>query len=669
MVKKVFILGALLGFIAFSGAYALEELLFEEFEVVYSAARMAQPIAESPAAITVITSEDIRKSGARNIPEVLRQVVGLNVVQTSAVDYHLSARGFELIPGIKMAFLIDGLPMITYSAYDAAAWELAPVTLEDIERIEVIRGPGSSLYGSNAMLGVINIITRDPAEYPGGRVSASAGELGTYLGSVRYGGSTGDLSYRVGADYRTMDEFGKRVIDGELKSPKALDAAMANLKMDYSLDGDSKLSLLGAYSQGDVTLQYESTGYMQANDFRKADLGLSYMRPSTELTLYMKYIDLDSVRVQGLDNPFTELHTRAELRHTKELGKHTLIGGVEASNTATETGLFTSVPDETEKETLSALAAYLQDDFRVTDSLLLNASLRYDYHDIAEGRLTTRGSAVYLLNDRHNLRFTYGTSYRNPNTIEYFYEFLQEGDVFGTVPPELYQPTVLVSGRDDLDPELAESYELGYRGIISDRLEFLTNVFLMNVEGFVAIMPVGMDPVMVGGAPLIDPATGMPVPETVYMDFVNTGDAESVGAEVEVRYMLTDWLGGFVNYTWVNVYETEFGISERLEATPRNRFNAGLDFNLNHGLSANLFLHYSDETEWPDQWKETLGGGGKSDAYTLVNLRLGYIPPVLDDSLEVSVFAFNLFDEKFSQYPIEHAPLERKVVGTLSYSF
>ncbi len=667
MFKKVILLALVLPAFMLSGAYGLEELLFEDFEVVFSAARMEQPIAESPAAITVITEEQIKQSGAMSIPEVLRQVVGLSVIQVTVGEYQISSRGFDKIPGNKMAYLVDGVPMITYAAYDAPVWDLLPITVEDISRIEVIRGPGSSLYGSNAMLGVINVITKDPADTTGGSVAASAGELGTLRATARYGGVTDNYSYRVGANYLAAEEFGPMPILGVL-TDQEIDTASAMMKLDYYTGPESTLSLFTGYSQGDGAVAYETTGYMNTSDFMKLDFGIGYNMPGTDFNLYVKYLDIGAVELLGADIPFEELYAQAEVRRTERIGNHTLIGGIEYSHNAVETGLFDRVPGESDQESLDAVAFYLQDDFRVLDQLLLNASMRYDYNEIAEGHFTTRASAIYLPNDMHSLRFTYGTSYRNPNFIEYFYEanmpHTEATLLMLPPPPGETHWYYSVDGREENDPEVAESYELGYRGSLSENLELGANVFYMKVKDFTALLPTEywdtsyLVP-FIGAAP--------DVPKVI--NHINTGEAEQYGGEIELRYRLTDWLGGFVNYTYLEPEETKPFIAERLLCTARNRANAGVNFSFDNGLSANLLVHYSDMTRWPLAGAEEWGAGGKADAYTIVNMRIGYELPVGDNLLELSVHAFNLLDEEHSQYPIESAPLTRKVTGTVAYRF
>src|SRR4029077_16567006 len=164
---------------------------------VTSVSKKEQKLSSVAAAIFVITQEDIRRSAATNIPDLLRMVPGLDVAQNNANTWAISARGFNLQFANKLLVLIDGRAVYT-PLFGGVYWDTQDVPLEDIERIEVIRGPGATVWGANAVNGVINIITKAAADTPGGLVVAGAGTQGQAFGMVRYGGTIrGKTSYRI----------------------------------------------------------------------------------------------------------------------------------------------------------------------------------------------------------------------------------------------------------------------------------------------------------------------------------------------------------------------------------------------------------------------------------------------------------------------------------------
>ena len=160
---------------------------------VTSAARRPETLGNSSAAINLISREDIRRSGASNLPEALRLLPGLAVFQAGTRDWAVSARGFHQQSSNKMLVLIDG--RVVYSPIFAGVfWDVQRVLLEDVDRIELIRGPGAALWGANAVNGVINIVTRRAGETPGGFTSVTGGTNDQAQVDLRYGGSVGDAA-------------------------------------------------------------------------------------------------------------------------------------------------------------------------------------------------------------------------------------------------------------------------------------------------------------------------------------------------------------------------------------------------------------------------------------------------------------------------------------------
>src|SRR4051812_29596913 len=164
---------------------SLEDLMNVEVTTV---SRKQQKLSQSPAAVFVITQEDIRRSGAANIPDLLRMVPGLQVAQIQGNSWAVSSRGFNAQFSNKILVLVDGRSV--YSPNDSGVfWEFRDTLLADLERIEVVRGPGATLWGANAVNGVINIITKPAAETQGALIVTGVGDQGQSLGAFRYGGA------------------------------------------------------------------------------------------------------------------------------------------------------------------------------------------------------------------------------------------------------------------------------------------------------------------------------------------------------------------------------------------------------------------------------------------------------------------------------------------------
>jgi iron complex outermembrane recepter protein len=182
---------------------SIEDLMNME---VTSASKKEQKISQVATAIFVVTKEDIRRSGAANIPDLLRMVPGLDVAQIDANTWAITARGFNSQFANKLLVLIDGRAVYT-PLFGGAFWDTQDVPLEDIDRIEVIRGPGGSVWGANAVNGVINVITKRAADTPGTLVTGGAGNQAKEFGTVQYGGKLRETSYRLFTDYQNNGDF------------------------------------------------------------------------------------------------------------------------------------------------------------------------------------------------------------------------------------------------------------------------------------------------------------------------------------------------------------------------------------------------------------------------------------------------------------------------------
>ena len=186
-----------------AGEHDLSQISLEDLMniKVTSVSRKEEKMSLAAAAIFVITQEDIRRSGAANIPDLLRIVPGLDVSQINANSWAVSARGFNGQFSNKLLVLIDGRAVYT-PLLGGVDWDTQDVPLEDFDRIEVIRGPGATIWGANAVNGVINIVTKKAADTQGVLVTASGGTAGQAQGTVQYGGTIrANTHYRVFSDY------------------------------------------------------------------------------------------------------------------------------------------------------------------------------------------------------------------------------------------------------------------------------------------------------------------------------------------------------------------------------------------------------------------------------------------------------------------------------------
>ena len=214
-----------------------EEALYLKEETVSIASRYEQPISEAPSNVYVVTDEDIRRSGATDLPTVLRRIPGLEVMQMTGADFNVSMRGDNQPGANKLLVMVDGRS-IYEDTQGAVFWKAIPVTLPEIKRIEVQKGPASVLYGFNAFDGIINIITKSPEEITGATGQFGGGSYGTISSAAIYANRYKKFSYRISYGHDQAQQWRNG-------SALAYRDNKFNVHTEYALGGDSKLTFAG----------------------------------------------------------------------------------------------------------------------------------------------------------------------------------------------------------------------------------------------------------------------------------------------------------------------------------------------------------------------------------------------------------------------------------------
>ena len=266
---------------------------------VFSASKQTEQLSDVAAAMYVINREDILRSGARTLPDLLRGVPGLSVASIDGHSWAISARGFNGFFANKLLVLMDGRTLYT-PLYSGVYWDMQDTLLEDIERIEIIRGPGATIWGANAVNGVINIITRQAAETDGVYASAGAGSSDRTAVSTRYGKKGNNLSYRVYAKQLDRDDFESHE-SGE--HPDGWTTEQAGFRADFGAIGRNKISLQGDIYQGNakqLLATSENFEYETDIDYSGGNLQLQWQKELSDQSSWTVQTYLDrSLREDG----------------------------------------------------------------------------------------------------------------------------------------------------------------------------------------------------------------------------------------------------------------------------------------------------------------------------------------------------------------------------------
>jgi outer membrane receptor protein involved in Fe transport len=572
------------------------ELFFAPAETVTSAARHSQPLMESPSAVTVLTREDIEASGARTLPEVLRLVPGMDIYMLKPMWYSVGVRSRTTEASDTVQLLINGRD-VTMEFFGFPAWAVYPFSMDEVERIEVIRGPGSALYGSNAFSGIVHVITRQPDEGPLTSFSIRGGEHGQSEigGRGRY--EFGPLDLAASINYVKEDQWTSRDISG-----KDLVRGHLGAKIDLGERADLAFEAGSFYGSGVLVTDL---GPVNLNDalnafgltrFTYDDLEVQVVFDHYEfdldldMKLFYPEVGLTLARIPSFRAKTDKLSLQAQ--HGINLFHNQLTYGAEY--------IFNRffgeavVPNDQHEH---RFGIYLQDeiDFRAifkdladTDliPIILTAGLRFDFNSITENyELSPRAALVCTPSQQHSFRFGYAHAFLKPTFLESSLTLkLSEGDlgdVFDQLSP----------ANPELDNQRIDSIELGYAGNFFDNMLVLRIDLAYNWnrnQVWFKYDPEIIQHRQVG--PISVPDISQPGPGMRYENDQSGHHGHNVEVQVIVRP--TEFSRFFFQAGYRQVFDSETGLYSHRE--PVFRFSSGVDLSSRFGLTLSVRGYYSD---------------------------------------------------------------------------
>jgi len=534
---------------------------------VTSASRKAESLSTAPAAIYVLTSEAIREGGFTTLPDALRMVPGLYVAQTDDHIWQISARGFSDLYNNKMLVLVDGRSVYT-PLYGGVYWDALDIPLENIDRVEVIRGPGGTLWGANAVNGVINIVTRTASQVQGSMVSASLDKDTGFTTTIRQGGEIGSkLDYYVYGRASYLQPFASRT-NGYL--PNRLTLPQAGLRVDWSATEKDTLTVEGGGYDGRIlSTPYFSTVPMQfVTDDYNAQLRWKHTfsdRSSLDTFAYCDWYNRDQFPADGRTT------CDLETQHDFEINpRNSLIWGVAFNTTKDDLpqDSFFISPIERRASVASVFAQY--GFVIVPDRLRVIAGSKFEHNDYTGFEAQPQVRAVWTPAPTHTFWTAVSRAVRVPSRGE------ADASLHQVLPgfrPGGETLDLDIDGSHTLLPETLIAYEAGYRfqhKSFSLDLATYYNDYdrLINTRESISFLP----------GELV----------TSYR-YVNQGGAQTHGAELSAQWHpIHRWAlaGGLT--------ETR-GSSNALQATPKHLFNLQSQFNLTRKIDFHTSLyHYSE---------------------------------------------------------------------------
>ncbi|MFL6293865.1 MAG: TonB-dependent receptor plug domain-containing protein, partial [Thermoanaerobaculia bacterium] len=423
---------------------SIEELM--EIDVT-SVSRHTERVSGAAAAITVITGEDVRRSGANNLPDALRMIVSLHVAQFDGRTWAISARGFNITTANKLLVLIDGRSVYT-PLFSGVFWDVQDVMLEDVERIEVIRGPGAALWGANAVNGVINILTKNARETVGRLANVGAGTEERGFGSFRQGGKVGERTwYRAYGKYSYRDAL---EFESGASARDPLRRGQAGFRIDRDIEEDAGR---GSFTlQGDAYQGRSAEAIRSDTELDGGNLLGRWSRSKSEDSGVDLQVYYDRTH-RLIPNSFEERRDTLDLdfQHRLPLGRrHGVVwgGGYRVTSDEVENSAATVfIPDQ---RTQHLFSAFLQDDFELSPSLRLTAGSKLEVNDSTGLEVQPSVRFAWTPNEHRTVWGAVSRAVRTPTRLDEDLRFLAG-------------PVVTLRGDRDFDSEELLAYELGYR--------------------------------------------------------------------------------------------------------------------------------------------------------------------------------------------------------------
>ena len=607
----------LLGLALPSAAVVDEEFdFFREEARFLTASRRAISERKAPASVHVITSEELNASGSVTLWDALRLVPGVDVVETRAGQGDVSIRGFNQSTSNRLLVLLDGKTVLQ-EFYGLAAWEEIPVAMSEIDRIEIMKGPASALYGANAIHGVINIITRTPERLNGGAASYAAGSRNTRLGSAAYGRRDGKFSWKAAAEHRSMNGFE----DADLLASRV---AKAHAFVSYDPDRDTSLSFTGGVSRLNNRMAFYSNGLWRPftdGGTLRADLRSG----GTKARVFWNG---NKVKVRDFStgsDPVLKYDTYdIDLEHELSLsGGNKLVAGASYRRNSIRADLFN--PGLYHQD---LWALFVEDTWEPSGNWNLVASGRLDHHSLSGYVFSPRGAVMYFPDERNTFKVSAGTAFRNPTLLENYIALTNSGPFSNSSLPGFTSVNSVYNGSRDLDPEKMESMEASYDGRFR-RLNVGLAVYAYTLHSLINTA----DPVFdLSGFPVLGFTS----------NWDNTGSARAFGGEASAELRLGGGWRAFSNYSYFHASES--GRHNDSHNSPMHKVNGG--FGLRNGiLDGMLWAHWAGPTWWDANSVGTSPDLRKVGSYLLLNASVGYKFRGLE-GLEARFKAFNFLENR-----------------------
>jgi len=629
---------------------SLQELLDIE---VTSVSKQPESLLNAAAAIYVLTADDIRRSGARSIPQALRDVPGLHVAQIDSQKWAISSRGFNGRYNNKMLVILDGRTLYS-TEFSGVYWEAQDTLMADIERIEIIRGPSAAIWGANAVNGVINIITKHSSDTLGGYALLGTGDHQDGFAGFRYGSrlspgmtarfyakgfkrdqlefNSADVSAGDAAQLSSVDtdnnwshqQFGGRM-DISLSPAESLrlSTSVYQSRMDQVA---SVPTITAPYTQF-VEDDFDSRGWHVLGEYNRAYSANSEIN----LTAYFDHAKREEF-VLGFSRDTFDL----DFSHSYGVSdKHKLLWGVGYRYIEEELDTHNVISSYTEKEHINLWSAFVQDQITlVPDALWLTLTTRLEHHSYTDFELQPTARLMWEMTENHRFWTALSRAVRTPSQLEN-----QSQIHIGTLgPADPFNPfgvpaKLVLQGNSRYDSEEVTSLELGYRYARDKDFSLDLALFYNDYEKLRSNSTITTD------------LSTLPSFVSLASAFDNEVEGHNYGFELSANWLLSDKLKLRFNYSFIESH-FDLGQSQNTDA-PEQIVAVSADWSVVPSLDLNATWRYVDKNELIDSLQIN---STPIDAYQGVDIGLNW---QVSPKVRVSAFARNLFYGSHVEYKAE----------------
>ena len=607
----------------------LKKLAFEElFNLeITTVSKRPERLVDAASAVQVITAEEIRRSGATSLPEALRLAPNLHVAQVDSSRWAISARGFNSTTANKLLVLIDGRSVYT-PLFSGVFWDVQNVMLEDVDRIEVISGPGATLWGANAVNGVINVITKSARDTQGALLSGGGGSHLRGFGNARYGGKLGRDSY-----FRV---YGMGFDRDDTKLPSGRDAdsswfmGQGGFRADWlpangavgSLQGNFYGGEIGQTAPGDVTVDGQNLVGRLSHPLTN----------ESALTLQL-YWDRTQRRIPGSISEVLNTYD-IEFQHRLSLGERNRLiwgGGYRfMHDDVKNAAALAFLPG---RRDLHLFSGFAQDEISLLrDQLVLTIGSKFEHNDYSGFEFQPSARLAWMPVANQTVWAAVSRAVRSPSRIDT--EFFVPGS----------PPFLLRGGGDRFDSETVIAYELGYRTELAQRLGLSISSFYNDYDDIRSVEPIA-------GAP------GQFI-------ILNQLSAKTYGVELSLAWQAFDWWRLRSGYTF---FKKDIDLDRSLDINrgrgegndPHHQFLVQSMINLPANLEFDSVLRYVDNLNQR---------GPTVPSYVSLDVRLGWRPT---PSWEFAIVGQNLLDNQHPEFgaAATRQEIPRSVFGKVTWKF